>query len=255
MKKVWLFLGLALVGVAAGIGSVVVLSSLQTREIGETIAEVQGMTTISEVGGRAVVTGGDFEETNPYWMFVKMNLISVDFSGLLARNPDTVGWVQVIGTTLNLPFVQTTNNNYYQKHDFNKKRNNNGWIFLDHRNSNALEDHNNVIYLRDGLAPDFGQMLYNGWLSDRANFIVKTASTDAGSGNWQIFAVYEASDNSAEQVKFSDDEEFGAFLKDCAKLSRYDFNVSLSPNDKILTIIDSVGDKKMILQAKLIKKS
>ena len=250
-----MFLGLAMVGVAAGVGSVMILSTLQTREISETVAEVKGMTTISEIGGKAVVTGGDFEETNPYWMFVKMNLISVDFSQLLEKNPDTVGWIRVAGTTLDLPFVQTTNNDYYKKHDFNKHRNNNGWIFLDHRNSNALEDHNNVLYLRGELAPDFGQILYNGWLSDRANFIVKTASTDAGSGNWQIFAVYETDDNSAEQVKFSDDEEFGAFLKDCTKLSRYDFNVSTSPNDKVLTIIDTLDDKKIVLQAKLIKKS
>lgn len=256
MKKVWLFLGLAAVGIAAGIGAVMILSSLQSHEIGETVAEVRGMTTISEIGGRAVATGGDFEETNPYWQFVKMNLISVDFDRLLERNPDTVGWVEVAGTELNLPFTQTTNNNYYTVHDFNRKRNNNGWIFLDHRNANDLSDRNSVIYLKNGLAADFGQILYNGWLSDRANFIVKTATTDAGSGNWQIFAVFETKDEYAAQVKFSSEEEFGTWLDNCASWSRYDFNVTTTPNDKILTLVDAREDgEKVVVMAKLIKKS
>ncbi len=257
MRRVWLFIGLAAAGIAAGVGMAAVMSSLQAREVSEVEDEVRSLATISELGGRAVVTGGDIDESNPYWQFIKMNLISVDFSELLARNSDTAGWVSVAGTELNLPFVQTTNNDYYSSRNFNKRRSAAGWVFLDYRNANALDDRNSVLYLKNELAEDFGDILYNGWLSDRANFVVKTAATDAGSGNWQVFTVYEGEgdDDAAAQVKFSNDAEFGLFLSRRTSLSQYDFNVSVSPNDKILTIIDSKGDKKLVLQAKLIKKS
>ena len=257
MRRVWLFIGLAVIGMAAGVGMAAVMSMLQTREVSEVENEVRSLATISESGGRAVVTGGDLDESNPYWQFIKMNLISVDFSELLAKNSDTTGWISVAGTELDLPFVQTTNNDYYSSRDFNKRRSAAGWVFLDSRNANTLNDRNSVLYLKNGLAENFGEILYNGWLSDRSNFVIKTAATDAGSGNWQVFTVYEGEggDDAAAQVKFSTDTEFGLFLSRRASLSQYDFNVSVSPNDKILTIIDSKGDKELVLQAKLIKKS
>lgn len=52
---------------------------------------------------------------NPYWDYIKMNLINVDFAQLKAQNNDTAGWIQVNGTNINYPFVQTTDNSYYLK--------------------------------------------------------------------------------------------------------------------------------------------
>ena len=258
MKRVGLILGLLVVGISAGIGTMLIVSSLTARSTIEVVNEIKSQTTLNEIGGKAVATSGDFEETNPYWMFVKMNLISLDFSQLQKDNPDTVAWLQVAGTTLDLPVTQATNNDYYRSHDFYRRRNKNGWLFLDHRNSHDLTDKNSVVYLKDALSPDFGQILYNGWLSDRANFIVRTATTDGESQNWQIFTLYEASDAAdfdSTQTKFTDDQDFGEFLSESTSLSRYTFNVTTSPNDKIITIIDDLDDQKTILSAKLIKKS
>ena len=52
-----------------------------------------------------------------------MNLINVDFEELKNTNPDTLGWIQVNGTNINYPFVQTNNNDYYLNHSYNKKYN------------------------------------------------------------------------------------------------------------------------------------
>ena len=52
---------------------------------------------------------------NPYWDYIKMNLINVNFDELLKINNETKGWIQVNGTNINYPFVQTSNNDYYTK--------------------------------------------------------------------------------------------------------------------------------------------
>ena len=60
------------------------------------------------------------EETNPYFNYINMNLIDVDFSNLLSINSDTSGWIQVPGTNVNYPFVKTTDNSFYLNHSFDK---------------------------------------------------------------------------------------------------------------------------------------
>lgn len=45
---------------------------------------------------------------NPYWDYINMNMINVDFNGLKRTNPDVVGWLKVNGTNINYPFVQSS---------------------------------------------------------------------------------------------------------------------------------------------------
>lgn len=54
----------------------------------------------------------DIPKENPYWDYIKMNLIDVDFTELKKVNPSTAGWIQVSGTNINYPFVHTTDNKY-----------------------------------------------------------------------------------------------------------------------------------------------
>ena len=47
----------------------------------------------------------EIDEFNPYWDYIKMNLINVDFQELKIINKDTIGWIRVNGTNINYPFV------------------------------------------------------------------------------------------------------------------------------------------------------
>ena len=77
----------------------------------------------------------EIEEANPYWDYIKMNLLNVDFTELKNINSNTKGWIQVNGTNINYPFVQTDNNSYYLTHSFDNSYNSAGWVFLDYRNN------------------------------------------------------------------------------------------------------------------------
>ena len=43
-------------------------------------------------------------------------MLNVDFSELKKINNNVKGWVQVNGTNINYPFVQSNNNKYYLTH-------------------------------------------------------------------------------------------------------------------------------------------
>ena len=75
-----------------------------------------------EESDKTVIVNQDtnLPKSDPYWDYIKMNLIDVDFKELKKVNSDTKGWIQVNGTNINYPFVQTVDNDYYLNHTFNK---------------------------------------------------------------------------------------------------------------------------------------
>ena len=80
-----------------------------------------------------------------YFDYMKLKFIDVDINKLKTFNPDTIGFIKVMGTNINYPFVQTLDNDYYLNRSYDKTYNNAGWIFLDYRN-NEFNDKNSKIY-------------------------------------------------------------------------------------------------------------
>ena len=81
--------------------------------------------------------------SSPNSYYTKYNQI---FDELNKINDETIGWLTVNNTKVNYPVVQHTDNDYYLKRDFNKKKNNYGWIYMDYRN-NIYNLSNNTIIL------------------------------------------------------------------------------------------------------------
>lgn len=206
------------------------------------------------------------DKSNPYWDYIKMNLINVDLSELEKTNSDTVGWLQVNGTNINYPFVQTNNNEYYLTHSFDKTYNSAGWVFLDYRNnldkiSDIGEiDRNTILYAHARLDKVmFGTLkniLKSDWYNNSNNHIIKL-STGNKSTLWQVFSVYHVPTTSDYiQVKFDSDEEFKTWADTMQARSYYSFNTSVSEGDKVLTLSTCYGQtERMVMHAKLIKYS
>lgn len=71
---------------------------------------------------------------------------SVDFDKLKKRNPDTVAWLKVPAIDLNIPIVQTVDNDFYLEHDIERKKNKLGWVFADARSNIEHLGVNTVLY-------------------------------------------------------------------------------------------------------------
>lgn len=201
----------------------------------------------------------EIPEANPYWDYIKMNLINIDFTELKKINSDTKGWIQVNGTNINYPFVQTSNNKYYLNRSFNKSYNNAGWVFLDYRNNINNLSKNTIIYAHGRLDTTmFGSLkniLSSGWLDNTDNYIVKL-STETENTLWQVFSVYHIPTTSDYiQVTFSSDEEFKNWTMMLINRSQFNFNTTVNELDNILTLSTCFNeDEKVVLHAKLIKK-
>lgn len=72
--------------------------------------------------------------------------ISVDFDGLLATNPDVVGWIYSEGTQINYPVLRGEDNSEYLHHMLNGEYNSAGSIFMDFRCEPDLSCYNTILY-------------------------------------------------------------------------------------------------------------
>ena len=195
---------------------------------------------------------------NPYWDYINMNMINVDFNVLKRTNPDVVGWLKVNGTNINYPFVQSSDNDYYLTHSFNKSYNGAGWVFLDYRN-NGTNNKNTIIYAHGRSNKTmFGTLknvLNNGWLNNTNNYVIKI-STETENSLWQIFSVYRIPTTSDYlQTNFNDETEYQNFLDMIKVRSSHNFDTNVASTDNILTLSTCYNNSdKIVVPAKLIKK-
>lgn len=235
---------------------------LDSNKTNEEINTIQENTNIEEVqdnkGTEIIKQAKKIPKENPYWDYIKMNMIDVNFDNLKKINSDVVGWIKVNGTNINYPFVQSKDNKYYLTHSFDKSYNNAGWVFLDYRNNN-INNRNTIIYAHGRTDKTmFGtlrKVLNNGWINNTNNYVIKI-STEKENSLWQIFSIYHIpTTNDYLQTEFKDEREYQRFLNILKNRSNHNFNTSITSNDTILTLSTCYNDsEKMVVHAKLIKK-
>lgn len=194
---------------------------------------------------------------NDYWDYMNVPFMNVDFNELLKKNPDTVGWIKVEGTKVNYPVVQSTDNDYYLSHAFNKTANQGGWIFADYRVNFKDFGKNTIIYGHNmnnktmfGSIPN---MLYNGYLSNSSNYYIKI-STPTSNSVWKVFSIYTVDPQTYYLKTNFKSEPYSKFLSTLKSRSIYNFGIDVSENDKILTLstCDNTGTKRVAVHAKMI---
>lgn len=161
----------------------------------------------------------------------------IDFNSLLAINPQTVGWIQIDGTPLEYPVVQTDNNDYYLSHNFSMESSFVGSIFLDYL-CNTEFTRNNVIYGHYMSDQSMFGSLWN--YQDAAYFkqhpIIKY-DRPGDPGDWEIFTAYiTEADYDYRQPDFNSNAEFLEYMNRLKARSIYDTGVVLNPTDEVITL-------------------
>lgn len=202
----------------------------------------------------------DEKQDSDYFRYIKMNLLEVNFNDLLNTNKDTVAWLNVSGTNINYPVVQTVDNSYYLSHAFDKTQNKAGWVFMDYRNDANTFNQNTIIYAHsryDGTM--FGSLktiLTSSWYKNKDNYIIRM-STPKENTMWQIFSTYIIPKESYYITpNFKNNDDYATFLKTIKERSEEEFSGTVNTNDKILTLStckDNFGNR-VVMHAKLIKK-
>ena len=104
-----------------------------------TLAERRAQTDIAEETQTIPETEPPTEPPGP-------TLPLIDFSDLLAMNPEIIGRLVIEGIGLDEPVVQGTDNAYYLDRTPERKQHKNGSLFLDYRVGKDFSNFNSVIY-------------------------------------------------------------------------------------------------------------
>lgn len=183
---------------------------------------------------------------------------SIDHAALLAVNADYIGWLMVEGTDISYPVVQSRQELFYLRRDFNKNKSVAGTVFMDYQNNKAFTDTNTMLY---------GHNMQNGSMfAPLKNFLKKDffeanrfvyISTPQGDYRYEIFALYQVK---ADVVPYMpgmlDDAELNQLVNEIKGLSSFYHDPGTIEADKILTLATcgySVKNARIVIHAKLIE--
>ena len=181
----------------------------------------------------------------------------IDFEKLKQINNDTIGWLKVKGTDVEYVVVQTKNNDYYLNHNFERKHNKAGWIFVDYKNKLDGLDKNIVIYghnmKNNSMFATLENILKEEWYNNEENYILDFI-TEKESQKYKVFSVYKI-ENEDYYIKTEFKEnEFEEFINTIKNRSIKNFNTNITKEDNILTLSTCADNSnyRIILHAKKI---
>lgn len=185
--------------------------------------------------------------------------IPIDFAEWQGVNPDVYAWIQIPGTNVNYPILQSaTDDVYYLDHTIEGKEGYPGSIYTESINSKDFSDFNTVIYGHD---MKDGSMFKHLHKYEDMNFLLENEYvviyTPEKKLTYRIFAALEYDDRHIiNTYGFLTDESKQQFLdsiygaRSMTKNIRDD--VTVGPSDHILTMstcIASKPDKRFIVGA------
>jgi len=184
------------------------------------------------------------------------------------RNDSFVGFLS-LDPYLNYPVAQSTDNQYYLKHNYDNQVTENGTIFADFECvfTETGRPNNTIIYGHNLLTHNGFQPLVN-YRKDfeflKANPIIKF-DTLYETGAYKIFSVFltNTTQNFGEvfdywnSVSFGSEGEFFDFVAECMDRSYYYTNVDLEYGDELLTLstcdFSALDDLRLVVVARRIR--
>ena len=183
---------------------------------------------------------------------------NIDFKALKEQNSDTVAYLKVNNTNIDYIVVKGNDNNYYLKHNFERKWNVSGWIFADYHNKFDNNDKNIVIFghnTRDGsMFGTLKNILNKEWYENKENYEIILV-TENNTYRYLVFSTYSITpEDYYINTIFNNVDEYIEFLNKIKSRSIYNYNVEVNKDDKILTLSSCIGDgkKRVVLHAKLL---
>ena len=170
-------------------------------------------------------------------------LSGVNLSKLQSQNPEFIAWLQIPGTSVSYPVVQTSDTAFYLTHNFKRQKAKAGTLLS--------------LPSTDYRTPGKNIVIYGHHLSHRPNAMFSPLLNykQAGYGRkhpkvlldsvfrsntYRVFAVVNwdiDGDWMPMQTSFSSTEEFTAFVQEAQRRSLYDTGVSVPETAEILTLI------------------
>lgn len=176
-----------------------------------------------------------------------------DHNALLSINEEGIGYLYIPALDLRLPMVQSTDNDFYLTHTFDKTYNSNGCLFEDYRIKDGLKASNVIIYghnMNNGSM--FGRLsyfkTYSYWNSGNNNvFYIYTGNTIK---EYKIFSVYNCEPIcDTYTFNFGNLSQMREYAQQMKDKSIYDTGVDVSNATQVVTLstCSSNGSMRLIV--------
>lgn len=163
--------------------------------------------------------------------------IEVNFDVLLEKNEDIIGWLYSEDTPINLPIVQSTDNDYYLRRLIDGTWNSSGTLFADYRNAGDFTDNNTIIYGHNMKNKEmFGTLPYYKEQSYFNEHPVMWLLTPAGNYKIELVAGYVTSTTSDVYSFDQSEEDVFATVQQAVEKSTFRTDVEISQGDRFLTL-------------------
>lgn len=182
-----------------------------------------------------------------------------DFSELLNKNSQTVGWISVPNTNINYPVVQNTDNDYYLNHSFNKSSNSAGWIFADYT-CDCINSKNVILYGHNrkdkSMFGSLKNVLDDDWRANSSNLYINFSNLNE-SHVYKIFSVFVCNDTNVDsylKINFKTDTELKNYVQKLKNISSYKFDTDVENPQKIITLYTCHGlnNQRLIVCATMV---
>lgn len=182
-----------------------------------------------------------------------------ELESLLEINSDTVGWLTVPNTNIDYPVVKTTDNDYYLDHNYEKKYDYNGWVFMHYYNSTHNLDKNTIIFAHNRFYSGimFGtlnEVTKDTWYNNTNENLI-TFNTLYDNMQFEVFSIYKTN-ITADYLKttFDGDLEWNNFIKMIRERSMFQNNVNVGTNDKIITLSTCLDNNTRLVVHAVLRK-
>ncbi len=218
---------------------------------------MQEVTSISDVVADTIDNANEEEipDTDEEEYPIKNKYIA----SLLTINPDIVGYLKVNNTNIDYPVVQGQDNQYYLRRNLYQEDDNNGWIYMDYRNSDKILNDNTIIYGHNMYYSGvmFGTLhraLNSYWYTNPENLVIQF-DTMYESMSWQIYSIYTIPKTSDYlRVSFKSPEDKMNYISMTKNRSITDFGIEVTSDDYLLTLSTCTGDnERLVVHAKLLE--
>lgn len=165
---------------------------------------------------------------------------------LQKENEEIIGWLEIEGTNINYPVLQTSDNEYYLTHNYKKEKASTGSIFLDkdfdlingssnyliygHRNKSGLMFEDLIKYAKEDFYKEHTKIKF---------------TTNKDDSIYEILSVfysrvyYKSEQNVFRYYYFvnaNNEQEYNDFVNNAKKVSLYDTGVTAKYGDQLLTL-------------------
>ena len=190
---------------------------------------------------------------------VKEKTIIPKMKSLLELNDETVGWLTVPGTNVDYPVVQTKDNDFYLKHNYDKKWDFNGWIFMNYLNNPKDLDKNTIIfghniYYSNIMFGTLKNLTKEKWYKEAKNISIYY-NTLYDEMEFEVFSVYKINVTvDYLQSGFDNENEFLDFVKMIKERSIFKSSTAIHSDDKILTLSTCLENNQRLVVHAVLKK-